>query len=142
MPKDLEIIRALEKKYDLKLEQADELYTDEYLRGYVLDDEGYVVELQLDGIELDKWSFLEELTRLTSLAFCDNGITDWSFLTGLTNLTNLNLTSNGITDGSFLTGLANLTDLNLSGNEIEDVEFLRALTRLKRVNLRGNSYIA
>ncbi len=138
MSQDLEIIRALEKRHNLRLERGHELKLNEIRRDYVLDEEGYIVGLQLDYVTLDEWSFLTAFSRLNALCLYKNNITDWSFLSSLTDLTNLDISRNEITDGSFLCSLTNLTHLNLAGNRITDWSFLSSLTDLTDLDISVN----
>jgi internalin A len=87
---------------------------------------------------ISDWSFLGNLTNLTTLYLRDNQISDGSFLGKLINLTSLHLTSNQISNWSFLEKLSNLTTLDLCLNQIKDGSFLEKLTRLAKLDLSSN----
>ncbi|HMQ50163.1 MAG TPA: COR domain-containing protein, partial [Saprospiraceae bacterium] len=63
---------------------------------------------------------------------------DASFLEKLSKLTSLDLSYNPISDWSFLQKLSKLTSLDLSGNPISDARFLQKLSKLRRIVLYDN----
>ena len=97
-----------------------------------------LTSLMLGHNQLTDVSFLQDLTALTSLDLSGNQLTDISFLKELTALTSLDLSFNQLTDFSFLKELTALTSLDLSGNKLTDVSFLKELTALTSINLKNN----
>ena len=95
--------------------------------------------LNLSYTSITDFSFLSELTGLTTLDLSYNSIADFSFLSELTGLTTLDLSYTSITDFSFLSELTGLTTLNLSFNRVTDFSFLSELTGLTTLNLSYNS---
>ncbi|NEQ49401.1 MAG: leucine-rich repeat domain-containing protein, partial [Leptolyngbya sp. SIO3F4] len=104
--------------------------TSELLFDFPLYRFNHLKQLYLDRVNLPDYSFLKELTGLTTLDLRNNRISDWSFLKELTGLTTLDLSYNRISDWSFLKELTGLTTLDLSYNRISDGSFLKELTGL------------
>jgi len=98
MPKDLEIIEELEKKFGHKLDQLSQNFIHNYI-GYTIDENDNIIGLNLTGLK----------------------ISDISSLKDLKNLINLDLERNQISDITFLKDLKYLTYLNLGGNQISDI---------------------
>ena len=162
MTSDRELIKQFEKEIGRKLEERKFEEIGVYKKqGYAIGDNGEVVGLNLDEIELKpvpvslskfhhlkklKWintkltdiSFLQGLTNLTQLDLWHNKITDISVLKGLRNLAVLALGGNQITDFSVLKGLNQLTKLSLWNNQITDISFIQGLIKLKKLDLRYN----
>ena len=113
--------------------------TSELLYDFPFQQLGQLKYLYLSTVELQSYSFLSELTGLTTLFLSFNRITDFSFLSELAGLTTLDLCSNDITDCSFLSELTGLTTLNLSGNSITNWSFLSELMDLTTLYLSDNS---
>ncbi|MGD2090641.1 MAG: leucine-rich repeat domain-containing protein [Candidatus Aminicenantes bacterium] len=98
MTSDRELIKQLEK------EIGRELYEREFEnihnfgeRGFAIGENGEVVGLNLDEIELDPVpASLSKFHHLKKLSLLSTGITDISFLQGLSNLTYLYLMNNQI----------------------------------------------
>jgi len=140
MANDLELIKELEKKIGRELPERNFKYIlDSSTNGFSFDEEGNVIGLNLDRIELGpKAAFLSKFRHLEKLNLEKTGITDYSFLQGLNNLTQLYLWHNQIKDISFLKNLSNLTDLVLGGNNINDFSVLKELTQLTQLSLWKN----
>ena len=96
MTKDLEIIKKIEAQIGLKLVLLAEFDLSKVKRGYLLDKKDQIVGLQLDEVEIQDYSFLAELEKLTQLYLYANKISDISFLKDLTGLTQLDLRYNKI----------------------------------------------
>ena len=89
MSKDLEIIEKIEAQIELKLALLEKFDLSNIKRGYLLDKKDQIVGLQLDKVEIQDYSFLSELEKLTQLTLYNNEISDISFLKDLTGLTQL-----------------------------------------------------
>jgi internalin A len=162
MTSDRELIKQLEKEIGRELDEKKfEKIGEVYSQGFETSENGDVVGLGLDGIELEPvpasllkfrhlkklslyetqlryFPFFQGLINLTHLYLRENPIQDYNFLQGLNNLTHLDLSFNQLTDISFLQGLSNLTHLDLSSNQLTDISFLQGLSNLSQLNLRNN----
>ncbi len=140
MPSDIELINQLEKEIGRKLEERKFEEIGEYgQKGYAIVENGEVVGLNLDTIELKPVPVsLSKFHHLKKLNLINTNLTDISFLQGLSNLTQLDLRSNQIKNISFLQGLSNLTNLYLGANQITDISFLQGLSNLTHLILMKN----
>ena len=139
MNKDLEIIKAIERAYGVKLKQLDSV--DPINVGYSLNADGQVIALSLSYCEITDVAPLTKLTQLTELYLIDNQIIDVAPLANLTQLNNLDLTLNQIIDVAPFTKLTQLSSLELRCNQISDVASLANLTQLTVLNLYYNQII-
>ena len=139
MNKDLEIIKAIERAYGVKLKQLDSV--DPIDVGYSLNADGQVIALSLSYCEITDVAPLTKLTQLTELYLISNEIVDVAPLANLTQLTELYLSYNQIIDVAPLANLTQLTKLNLDRNQIIDVAPLANLTQLKSLSLISNQII-
>ncbi|HAR64088.1 MAG: hypothetical protein DKM50_05110 [Candidatus Margulisiibacteriota bacterium] len=96
-------------------------------------------DLELQGLNINDLSGIEDCINISSLNLTHNKLTDADALKHLINLESLFLSENQIEDLSFLTGLVNLKELDLSFNSIRDITPLLSLQNLHYVNLIGNS---
>jgi Leucine-rich repeat (LRR) protein/GTPase SAR1 family protein len=137
---DLEIIRQIEKKLDVKLNKLDKIEWDS--KGYTLNQEGQVTGLGLYECKIENLnriiSALSALTNLTQLYFNSNQVSDISTLSALTNLTQLNFRSNHVSDISPLSALTNLTQLYFNSNQVSDISPLSALANLTQLYFNSN----
>jgi internalin A len=140
MTSDMELIKQLEKEIGRKLDERKfENIEGETQQGFAIGENGEVVGLNLDEIELDPVPVsLSKFHHLKKLSLSNNKLTDISFLQGLSNLTQLDLWHNKITDISFLQELSNLAVLALGGNQITDFAVLKGLSQLKKLSLWNN----
>ncbi len=127
MSKDLEIIKEIEKKIDIKLDHR-----------YDIDENENIIGLNLYSLEISNISSLKDLKNLTHLYFYSNQISDISSLKDFKNLTHLTIYENQISDISFLKDLKNLTELYLSHNRISDISSLKYLKNLTHLYLEVN----
>ncbi len=89
--------------------------------------------------QVEDFSFLRDLKRLTSLDLSGNNLEDVSFLRKFKGLTSLSLSRNDLKDVSCLRDLKRLTSLDLSRNDLKDVSCLRDLKRLTSLDLSGSN---
>ena len=139
MNKDLETIKAIERAYEIKLKQLDDVSLTDV--GYSLDADGQVTALSLRGCKIIDVAPLANLTHLTHLDLKNNQIIDVAPLANLTQLKSLSLNGNQIIDVAPLANLTQLTVLNLYYNQIIDVAPLANLTQLNHLHLGGNQII-
>ena len=93
---------------------------------------------ELDLPAITNLTGLEHATKLRTLRFPSQRISDISPLAELTELTELYLRGNQISDISPLTQLTELRELDLKGNEISDIAPLAQLTKLTSLAIGGN----
>jgi len=98
----------------------------------------YFEKDDLLNTKISDYSFLSNLTYLTTLILTDNEIRNISFLKDLIQLSFLELQYNQIIDISILSNLKKLKYLNLRKNLIEDISTLKNLTQLSTLNLGKN----
>jgi internalin A len=137
---DLNSIKEIEKELNISLNKADHIEWDTI--GYVLDENGNVIELVLSncGItNIDRIiSPLCELNKLRNLYLGNNKITDVTPLNKLKNLNILILEYNSISELSSLSGSDNLTYLHVGYNKLCDISSLRNFNKLKYLYLHYN----
>jgi len=85
------------------------------------------------------YSFLSQLTEVTSATFIRNGISSIEFLKGWDKIETLDLSTNEIKDVTPLEGKINLTDLTLHQNQIEDISVFETLSSLVYLNISYNN---
>ncbi len=139
---DLEVIRRLEKKLGITLEQLaeDEVLSDT-INGYFRDAGGRVKGLNLDEQKQLDLSLLRDLPFLSKLSLNGCSLVDVSPLGALTSLTALDLSENQVVDVSPLGALTSLTALDLNQNQVVNVSPLGALTSLTALNLWKNQVV-
>jgi small GTP-binding protein len=135
--KDLEIIKELEKKIGIKLEQSNIDEITGTTNGYAIDENENIIGMNLWLSKISNISSLKDLRNLTHLYLHTNRISDISSLKDLRNLTCLDLHDNQISDISSLTDLKNLTHLYLHNNRISDISPLKDLKNVD-LNLTNN----
>ena len=155
------LIKKLEKIIGTKLEKVSVEDIVSQGSGYVVDEKGDIIGLNLASLKLTSISFLKNLTNLAYLILKENQIEDIKVLENLKNITYLNLEENhlknvsstlsclrkltnlflrrnSISDISFVKNLESLIVLDLSENEISDVSYIKELQYLKRLDLDFN----
>lgn len=135
---DLELIREIEPRIGKTLEAIE---FDSILRlenGYVLNQDQYLIGLNLDDCELDDIAFLSQFSLLQRLSLCGNRITKLAPLKELKNLIYLQLNDNQITALGALIELKNLSCLDLDNNLITELTALKGLKNLSHLSLCGN----
>ncbi|MFW9872959.1 MAG: leucine-rich repeat domain-containing protein, partial [Candidatus Thorarchaeota archaeon] len=108
---------------------------------HCLSKNGYLDELDLNGIQIRKISDIDGLSKLTklgSLELTQTGLTEISGLENLKELGSLNLSWNNITRIKGLEDLTELVDLDLSENQITEISGLKNLVNLRALNLTNN----
>ncbi|MCP4151775.1 MAG: hypothetical protein GY757_28790, partial [bacterium] len=138
MSDDLNIIKSLQYKKKLELEN---LYLDNifgYEQGYATDQHGRIVGLNLHLCGLIVGGNISRLLHLTHLDLSENRIAKLRFLENLKNLTHLHLTDNKVKDIEELAGLENLNLLYLNENPIKDYSPLKKLKKLTHLYLNSN----
>ncbi|WP_109830834.1 leucine-rich repeat domain-containing protein [Reichenbachiella versicolor] len=155
----ISFIRELEKKFDLKLEQASSL--ERVINGFSIDEKGNVKSLALNGLNLKSLEILLPISEyLSELLIIDCDLNNLDFLESFRNLKNLDLSFNELNEGDFekipslkklsalrlkrtnikdtsvLGTLYSLENLFIGYNDLYEVKGLEGLTMLKDINLR------
>lgn len=128
-------ILALQKKYNLT-RVDDESFSIEMARSYKLDDNGNLIELNLDNCNLFSILFLSKFKQLESLSLQGNKIVSGYPLSSLTKLTYLNISNNDLNDISYLKGLSKLVYLNINGTKIFDLSPLYNHLKSHNIDLK------
>ena len=97
--------------------------------------------LNLEAMEFNKISGLEDLTNLRELHIGKNGIKKIEGLDNLVNLKVLKINNSVLDKIEGLENLRNLDVLNLSYNQITKIEGLEKLKRLRHLDLSNNCLI-
>lgn len=137
---DINVIHKLENIIQVNLIAGDKF--DVSRNSYVLDGNGMVTDLFLDGVLKDNLDqivpLLQALPRLIRLNLPHNRITDISPFIRLKNLVELGLAFNHIEDISSIGDFWNLVKLDLSENKISDISAINRLTSLIELDLPRN----
>lgn len=137
---DIDAINRLENILQVDLVATDKF--DASRNSYVLDENGRVTDLFLDGVLKDNLDqivlVLQAFPRLIRLNLTHNRIIDISPLIHLRNLVEVVLAFNQIEDISPVSNLWNLVKLDLSGNKISDISAISMLTGLIELDLPRN----
>lgn len=101
-----------------------------------------VTELDLSDRELTnaQISNLHHMKDLKYLNLSDNYITDLSCLAGLTKMESLHFTNNNVSDISFMKDMNELREISAENTGISDISVLRGKTNLESVFF-GDSYV-
>ena len=91
-----------------------------------------------NGLKVDSFDKLSELTALETLYLSDTEIKDGSFLKSLTNLTDLDISNTGMTDLSSIAELSKLKSLYADQNEGITLPSFEKLTALETLSLEEN----
>ncbi len=101
-----------------------------------------VTELDLSDRELTNSQItnLHHMKDLRSLNLSDNYITDLSCLAGLTKMESLHFTNNNVSDISFMKDMNELREISAENTGVSDISVLKGKTKLESVFF-GDSYV-
>ena len=95
--------------------------------------------LEIDGLDINDISSLENMSKLNTLDLRSNNIEDITVLSKLKNIKSLSIERNkNIKDFQPISSLGNLTKLSLGNMEIKNIDFLSNLTNIETLNLSFN----
>lgn len=117
---------------------------EKFAHSYKLDENGQIIELNLDDCGIDTLKSLSGLTYLKRLSIKHNNIDQLSYLSRMRSLVYLNMSHNRLEDISPLKALNKLRYLNISFNHIYDLSplFNQLKTeQLEELNIMDNPLI-
>jgi len=138
MTKGREQIAAIEKELGISLEYKTKEEFSPVDNSYILNEEGLLIALSLNGCSLKDIDFLASCVDLKMLSLIGNKLKDISVLSSLTQLQELNLSSNELSDISALKSLSQLRELYLYDNRLSDISVLESLSQLRTLYLLSN----